>query len=365
VNALGRVPAPHLLAASFCLGLAAALPLRVATPILGTTALLAAVLGLAEVRRRALILALALVLGGWWWGSVRLAGLDRSVLAPEIGRVAPAIVEVTGPARVSPFSVRVPVRVERFDGRVIEERARLDLPSGRAPPQGSILSAVVEVQAPRPEEDGFDERAYLRRQGVHVVLSTEAFRVLGHRGGLGGLADRVRSAIAGSMAPGVHGERKAVIAGVVLGEDEGLSQHLRDDFRASGLYHLLAVSGQNVAYVVAGVLTLAWIFGIARWVAELGALAAVCGYLMAVGWQPSVVRAGVAGGLASLAWLAGRSRDRWYFLLVGAAVLLAWNPYSSSRAFSSHSVRLRRSSCSSRQSSVGSPDIRCRASWSL
>jgi competence protein ComEC len=49
---------------------------------------------------------------------------------------------------------------------------------------------------------------------------------------------------------------------------------------------------------------------------------------MAVGWQPSVVRAGVAGGLASLAWLAGRARDRWYFLFVGAAVLLAWNPYS-------------------------------------
>jgi competence protein ComEC len=49
---------------------------------------------------------------------------------------------------------------------------------------------------------------------------------------------------------------------------------------------------------------------------------------MAVGWQPSVVRAGVAGALASLAWLAARPRDRWYFLLLGAALLLAWNPYS-------------------------------------
>jgi competence protein ComEC len=48
-----------------------------------------------------------------------------------------------------------------------------------------------------------------------------------------------------------------------------------------------------------------------------------------VGSQPSVVRAGIAGGLASLAWLASRPRDRWYFLLVGAAVLLAWNPYSA------------------------------------
>jgi competence protein ComEC len=50
--------------------------------------------------------------------------------------------------------------------------------------------------------------------------------------------------------------------------------------------------------------------------------------VLAVGWQPSVVRAGVAGGLASLAWLASRPRDRWYFLLIGGAVLLVWSPYS-------------------------------------
>ncbi len=50
--------------------------------------------------------------------------------------------------------------------------------------------------------------------------------------------------------------------------------------------------------------------------------------MLAVGWQPSVVRAGVAGALASLAWLASRPSDRWYFLLLGAALLLAWSPYS-------------------------------------
>src|SRR5919198_5191164 len=92
--------------------------------------------------------------------------------------------------------------------------------------------------------------------------------------------------------------------------------------------HLLAVSGQNVAYVVSGAILLAWLLGVPRLLGEVCALLAVGGYVLAVGWQPSVVRAGVAGGLASLAWLSGRARDRWYFLLVGAAVLLAWSPYS-------------------------------------
>ncbi|HKO75088.1 MAG TPA: ComEC/Rec2 family competence protein, partial [Gaiellaceae bacterium] len=287
-----------------------------------------AALALGERRLRLLALAAALLLAGLWWGSVRLEALDHSVLRAEIGRAGPALLEVTGPSRRSPFEVRVPVRVLRFGAESPRERARLDLPAGRAPPQGALLKAIVEVEAPRPEEDGFDEAGYLRRQGVHVILTANTFTVVGHRGGLGGIADRVRAAIARSLARGLSGERRAVIAAVVLGEDEGLSPTLRDDFRASGLYHLLAVSGQNVAYVVAGMLALAWLLGISRWIGEVGALIAVGGYLMAVGWQPSVVRAGVAGGLASLAWLAGRARDRWYFLLVGAAVLLAWNPYS-------------------------------------
>ena len=160
------------------------------------------------------------------------------------------------------------------------------------------------------------------------MLRGGSFRVVGRRGGLGAVADRLRRGVARSLEAVPPGERRAVLAGVVLGEDEGLDQELRDRFRASGLFHLLAVSGQNVAYVVAGMILLAWTLGFPRWIGEVGALAAVFAYVLAVGWQPSVVRAGVAGALASLAWLASRPRDRWYFLLVGAAVLLAWSPYS-------------------------------------
>src|SRR5439155_14536335 len=68
--------------------------------------------------------------------------------------------------------------------------------------------------------------------------------------------------------------------------------------------------------------------GVPRWLGEIGALAAIGAYVLAVGAQPSIVRAGVAGALGSLAWLTARERDRWHFLLLGALVLLAWNPYN-------------------------------------
>jgi competence protein ComEC len=113
----------------------------------------------------------------------------------------------------------------------------------------------------------------------------------------------------------------------VLGDDQALAPDLRRRFKASGLYHLLAVSGQNVALIAVGALVLAWLAGVPRWLGELGALAGIGGYVLAVGPQPSVIRAGVAGALASIAWLTARGRDRWYMLLLGALVLLAWNPY--------------------------------------
>ena len=325
-----RLPAPHLLIAALCAGLALALALRATGAVLVLAAAALALLGLAAGQRRAAYLGGALALAGLWWGSVRLDALDSSLLEAEIGRAASASVEVTGPARRSEFAVRVPVRVLRFGAVGLRERARLDLPPGRAPPQGAILEVVVTVARPRePEEAGdFDEAGYLRRQGVHVVLRSGSYRVVGQRGGLGGVADRLRKAVSRSLEAIPAGERRAVLAGVVLGEDEGLADELRERFRSSGLYHLLAVSGQNVAYVMGGMILLAWGLHLPRWVGHLAALAAVAGYVLAVGWQPSVVRAGVAGGLASLAWLASRPSDRWYFLLVGAAVLLGWNPYS-------------------------------------
>ena len=324
-----RIPASHLLAAALCTGLALPLAMSASGVEVPLAAGTLAALALVVRAGRTAVLAAAILLAGWSLGSLRLAELDRSELAGEIGRVSNARLVVTGPARSSPFELRVPVRVLQFGTSSLDERARLDLPRGRAPPQGAIVETVAEIRRPRgPQQDGFDESAYLRRQGIHVVLSADDYRIVGRRGGLGGVADTLRAFVSRGLAPGVRGERRAVIAGILLGEDEGLDQELRDSFRASGLYHLLAVSGQNVAYVVMGAILAAWLLGFPRLVGEVGALFAVAAYVLAVGWQPSVVRAGVAGALASLAWLCGRARDRWYFLLLGAAVLLAWSPYT-------------------------------------
>jgi competence protein ComEC len=319
--------APTAPVAAACLGLSAANWVRPGPATLVALAAVAAcgcVFG--GVARILSIAALCLV-AGLWWGGLRAAALERSFLAARIDTSAEAIVLVTGPARRTTFSLRVPAEVRRLDGRDVRERTLLELRPGRSPPLGALLELRVRVRAPRPPVDGFDERAWLTRRGVHAVLRAGGdWRVVGARGGLGGFADRLHRRLERTIARGLDGDRRGVVAGVVLGEDEGLSEELRADFRASGLYHLLAVSGQNVLFIGLGLAGLAWLLAAPRLLLELGVLGAIGLYVLAVGWQPSVVRAGVAGALASLAWLAARPRDRWHALALGALVLLAWMP---------------------------------------
>src|SRR4029077_5586182 len=147
-------------------------------------------------------------------------------------------------------------------------------PGTRAPPQGSRLRVLGTLRAPRDFE-----RTWLRRHGIHVVLHASAWRRVRTRGGL---ADRLHAWLARASTPGLTGERRAVLEGVVLGEDGGLSDALRQRFRASGLYHLLAVSGGNVIVVASGTIALALLLGISRLGAEVAALGSIGAYVLAV-----------------------------------------------------------------------------------
>jgi competence protein ComEC len=318
---------PALLLCAACAGLTLSVWLRLpAVALLPAACASATGALLGRDLRRLALAGLALAILGLWWGALRETALEQSVLASHIGERGSARVVVTGPVRRTQFALRAPAQVVRFGDQVLRERVLLLLPLGRAPPQGAVLELRAQPVEPRGPETGFDERGWLARQGIHVVLRGDDPRVVGRRGGIGGVADRLHAHVEQTLARGSAGERRAVLTGIVLGEDGGIDASLRDAFRASGLTHLLAVSGQNVAITAVGVVWVARLAGIGRLVGEGLAIVVVVAYALAVGWQPSVVRAAVAGILASLGWITARPRDRWHAMAVGALVLLAWTP---------------------------------------
>lgn len=120
----------------------------------------------------------------------------------------------------------------------------------------------------------------------------------------------------------------SLLEGLLIGERRQLPPTLLADFRQAGVYHVLAISGFNVALVAGSAFLL---FRLARLPAPLAAglsLATLLAFAAVVGGQPSVLRATVMGGLFLAASLLGRESRVWNSLAAALLALLLLDPGS-------------------------------------
>ena len=112
---------------------------------------------------------------------------------------------------------------------------------------------------------------------------------------------------------------QALFTGLVIGDDTRQSEMMIDAFRKSGLAHLVAVSGQNVSFVLAALSPLlSRLKNRLRIIATLGVLA---WFVLITRVEPSVVRAATMAGLAYLSMAFGRPTRT--MRLIALTVLLA------------------------------------------
>src|SRR5439155_8827598 len=144
--------------------------------------------------------------------------------------------------------------------------------------------------------------AFGRRRGATVALRAAAILVLRERrGGLAGAVDRVRARAELVLARGVPTPEGALLQGMVLGDDHRLPIEVHDDFRAAGLTHLTAASGQNVMLLVALTTAVATALGVGLRLRLGVVLAMIALYVPLAGSGPSIQRAGVMGALGIVA----------------------------------------------------------------
>ncbi|MCF0095086.1 ComEC/Rec2 family competence protein [Micromonospora sp. MH99] len=117
-----------------------------------------------------------------------------------------------------------------------------------------------------------------------------------------------------------------LLPGLVVGDTSRLSPAVEEDFRATGMTHLNAVSGSNVAIVLGAVLLLARWARAGPWLAGLLCGVALVGFVILVRPSPSVVRAATMGAIGLVALAAGRPRAALPALAAAVTVLVLVDP---------------------------------------
>jgi len=244
-------------------------------------------------------------------GAASAAGL---VPSPSAVAVRGDVVVVGDPVTVL-HAVRVDVRLP--DGRRAEAWARGAPASALgAVEAGDVVGIEGRLRAPPADA--------ARRLAVrHVVarLDVEAVGELRAGAPLWRFANGVRHTLS-SGAASLPAERQALLRGLLLGDDRDIPAPVEADFRASGLTHLLAVSGSNVAFVLAVAGPLIRRFELRGRL--LASLALLVWFAVLTRAEPSVLRATAMAAVACWSAFVGRpvSRVRLLALAVSACVLV-------------------------------------------
>ncbi len=121
------------------------------------------------------------------------------------------------------------------------------------------------------------------------------------------MAGRLRAGLQAACHP-LPAEPGGLLPGLVIGDTSQLDPGLEEEFRATGLTHLVAVSGANVAIVLGVVLFLARRCRAGPWLCAVVCGVALLGFVILARPSPSVVRAAAMGAVGLLALVAGRNR---------------------------------------------------------
>ena len=328
--ALGTLARRPWQVAAACLALGLALAPAGPAPALGVGALAAG--GLVVLRAPALAgLALVLVAGGALAGESRLAAIDAPAERLEDGLALPLRAQLA--TRLRPSAFGASAEIEISGGRLDGTRLLLRLPRWvDVPPVGigaelALRGRLRSLNAAERSGGSFDWTAHLRRRGIAGEYLADRLRPTGERrAGLAGVLDRMRERAERAVAAGMGTGDASLARGMVLGQDEEIAESVRQDFRDSGLAHILAVSGQNVMLLAALALPLLAGAGLGPRGRGLALLALIAIYVPLAGAGPSLQRAGVMGAAGVAAMTLSRPASRWYALFLAAIVTLALNP---------------------------------------
>ena len=149
-----------------------------------------------------------------------------------------------------------------------------------------------------------------------------------------GGGNRLRSTIAGYrsgvsyfLVDSLGGKTGGLAAAMLVGDRTKLLPETVDQFRASGLAHVLAISGLHIAMVGGIVVALsAWAIGRQKQLYLIAPALTVWGYAAMAGLSPSVTRAAIMFTVYMAARLFGRQRSVLPPLALAATVMLAIDP---------------------------------------
>lgn len=216
-------------------------------------------------------------------------------------------------------------KIEGLQGKILVNAANYPLIN-----YGDWLNIKCRVEEPGMVEE-FDYGKFLGAKGIEATCPRpDEIKII--KGGLSswqkfrGKILKVKYSYSEIIKQSVAYPESEILSAMVLGLRRGIPENILENFRASGLSHIIAISGLHISIVTLLLMNMLMAIGLRRRYAFPAAAVSLIIFLIMIGFRASSIRAGIMGLTALLALQLGRLNRSINALLLAAVVLLLINP---------------------------------------
>jgi competence protein ComEC len=199
-------------------------------------------------------------------------------------------------------------------GNNIEINGQLSIPKGRRNP------------------GGFDYKNFLAKSGISATIFASKDNIKVYEGikqnVFINVGSNIRNGIINVINKSLPTDQAGLLNGMLIGYKAGLSKEVQGNFSDSGLSHIMAVSGMNVAFIVMPLVFLFKKFYIKQKIANSIIIVLLILFVFIAGFSPSVVRAVIMGIVILIGQMIRRESDVITSMSLAAIILLIYNPYT-------------------------------------
>lgn len=194
-----------------------------------------------------------------------------------------------------------------------------------------VSAKISETQKPlNPHQ--FDYAEYLKRQGIGYVIFADSTHIVSrNESSFHSVTAKFKREIYQKLLSNGYSKHSAdLIGAMLLGDRNEMDENLVEQYRKTGVVHILSISGLHVmmVYSVFMVVFFPLVYlPKGKLIRILVCLCAIWFYSIFVGLQPPVLRSAMMISIYYLAIVFSRKPDIYHTLAVSAFLLLLWNPY--------------------------------------
>ena len=263
--------------------------------------------------------------GGW--------GAEHAAEERQVVDVETEEVEAAGKATELHARIRLSIYTrEERDAADIETNDSISPTPPRQFVYGDRLRFTARMHPPHNygNPGSFDYRGYLAERGISALASADQDHIVALPGTTGSALyywrSRARRALLASIAALWPPREAALLSAILLGETASLEHATRVEFQRTGVFHILVVSGLNVALLAAVIF-----FALRRMragdvVATIMTIAACAAYAFLTQGNPPVTRAAIMVAIYLSTRLLYRERSPLNALGTAALLILVLDP---------------------------------------